>query len=93
MVNKFLNWLVVSSEDPSKVSMTLQGILTGAAGMVISNLGRIGITLSAASYASDVAITCYTVGVVLGVFGLVRKIVNSVKGTSVPVGDKQPLLG
>lgn len=75
--NKFWNWLVVSSEDPTKVAATVKGAL----GVLISLLA---FTAHGASFA-DVPDQVYTIVVdlfatissAIALAGLVRKLINS----------------
>lgn len=78
-MNRFLNWLVVSSSNPEQFSLTLKGIL-------IANIGVIMFIIHQAnlSYTVDqitVVISTFTalVGGILTVIGLLRKMYLSLK--------------
>lgn len=85
MVNKLLNWFIKSSANPDEVSMSLKGVLLLGGSHVIDNLSSIGINLSQATYAHDVAITATVLGSILTVIGMGRKIVLTSGLTQQPV--------
>lgn len=74
-VQKVLKWVVMSSANPDEVSMTIQGIALLAGAHAIDNLSAIGINLSQATYAHDVAIAAGVLGVILTAVGAARKII------------------
>jgi hypothetical protein len=75
--NKFWNWLVVSSEDPTKVAATVKGAL----GVLVSLLA---LTIHGANF-SDLPDQVYTIvvdvfGIIssaIAVAGLIRKFINT----------------
>ncbi len=85
MVKKILNWIVYSSENPEKLSLTLMGIVTFLTPYIIqlSNLGYIhiaGITGADASQLGAIIVGVITAvvsaaGGIMTLIGLVRKIV------------------
>ncbi len=84
MVKKILNWIVYSSQDPEKLSLTLTGILTFATPYIVSlsHLGyiHIGIAGADASQLGATIIAVITavvsaVGAIMTLVGLVRKII------------------
>jgi hypothetical protein len=91
MIKKIINWVVVSSENPQNVSLTLRGILIGAIPVVISVVptvaGLFGIHFTFTSenlslifnnIANLAGILLTIAGSCISGYGLMRKIVNSV---------------
>ncbi len=88
-MKKFVNWLVISSADPSKVSATFTGILIQYAGVILFAAAHLHIPITDTQlgiYTQDASIG---IGALLTVFGLLRKayiaIRDSVKDNSDPV--------
>ncbi len=87
MANKILNWIVYSSQNPDKLSLTLTGILTFLTPYIIGflHLGYIhisGITNADASQLGAIIIAVITAlvtatGGIMTIVGIVRKIVFS----------------
>ena len=78
-MNKILNWIVLSSENPEKVSMTVRGILLTWVAMALFVSQFLGLDFSEAKASYIVQDVTALVGAVMLAVGLVRKIVNQLK--------------
>src|ERR1017187_8696669 len=84
---KFLNWLVVSSVDPSSVALSIQGILSMTIVQTLFGLlPMIGIhpTFTLAMLSSGITSAIYTVATIVTslvtLYGLLRKAIVSIHG-------------
>jgi hypothetical protein len=78
-MNKFVSWLVYSSEYPENFSLTLKGAIATLLPVVLLLASQLGFSLDGANVEALVlsVITIATTAVTL--FGLVRKLVNTFK--------------
>jgi len=86
-INDFINWLVISSEDPKNVSLTIKGIAIAALPSIVSLLNISGYSLDMSQFNTyfDTAINGITVvltvvGNLVALFGLTRKVGNTIAG-------------
>lgn len=89
-MNNFLRWLVISSQNPDKVSATFKGVLLQylALLMALGSIIHLPFTQDAAyQVITDIA---GLVGTLLGVFGLIRKIYYEIVGKPEPIIPEQP---
>lgn len=75
-MNKFLKWIVLSSEDPKQVAMTIRGIIMLSIPTIIGLLGDAGIHVMEGDIMQYVAIVTALFGAFLAIVGLVRKLLN-----------------
>lgn len=82
------NWLVVSSANPEKLALTVRGFLVGIIPLALYLAPLAGIQLDAGNLSGIVELIKQLVEVGLGLiagiitlYGLIRKIVLSVKGS------------
>jgi hypothetical protein len=89
-LDKFFNWLLVSSNDPQEVSLTVKGVLLGAvpaimsvAGVAHLNLGSDALTAFFDVVVGFVQNALAVVASVVALYGAIRKLWLTVfKGTS-----------
>lgn len=74
MVEKIINWLVVSSSDPQKASLTIKGILLTYASFVILTLHTLNVPLTENEYVTYVSLATTVLGGIFSIFGICRKI-------------------
>lgn len=87
---KILDWLLASSADPQKVSLTLKGVLIGVIPTIIAFAGLTGVTIpdqeALTSIVNDgsmiVQILLGMVASAMTVWGLLRKIWRTWNGTN-----------
>jgi hypothetical protein len=80
-----LTWLLISSKDPEKVSLTIKGILTGAIPVITIVLGLAHIQVGDLTPFVDgiinvVQTALAAIAAVMTVWGLFRKIILTLKG-------------
>lgn len=76
----FYNWLIKSSADPEKFSMTIKGILLACVPIVATLLTAFfGLDIDQSSLINLVSQLCIAIGSLLAIFGGIRKIVLTVK--------------
>src|SRR4051794_26291816 len=85
-LNTIARWIVVSSKDPSQVSLTAKGILVGTiptlmvlAGIAHLNLGSDELSVLFDALASVLQAALTIVSAVLTIYGLFRKLLNTIK--------------
>lgn len=76
--NAFINWLVVSSEDPTKVSLTVKGSLIAAIPMLVVLSQMLRLNWSQDQLALIVEGVSTIVSSFLVLFGLLRKLYYSI---------------
>ena len=88
-MNKFIKWLVYSSEDPNSLSLTLKGATATLLPVAILLLQQLGFTLDSANAEAFVLslITIITTAVTL--IGLIRKFYNTYSQKEVVVFTKK----
>ena len=91
-MKNFWNWLVISSANPTKVSLTITGFVGTATSFLIATAPFTHFAYSAAqigTIGSDVAgIATALLGVVGAIafaYGLLRKFINTVKADGAPI--------
>ncbi len=75
-MNKFFKWIVLSSEDPKQVALTIRGIIVLSIPTIIGLLGDAGIHVMEGDVMQYVAIVTALLGAFLAIVGLVRKLLN-----------------
>lgn len=78
-MKRFLNWIVISSANPSNVSLTVRGALIANVAVIIAVLQTLGINWSEAETTQWIEGFSATVGAVLLILGFVRKIILTIK--------------
>lgn len=81
----FINWLVISSSDPNKVSLTVKGVLTAAIPTILFVAHLAGVDAIVGQNAQSVIDAVgtfvmgglYAVSAIVSLYGAIRKIVNS----------------
>ncbi len=83
-LNNIAQWVVVSSTDPSKVSLTIKGILVGTIptimfmlGLIHLNVGQEDLNVLIDSIAAIVQLVLSLIAVVMTTVGLIRKLINT----------------
>lgn len=84
-MNSFFKWLVLSSEDPKQVALTIRGIIVLSIPTIIALLGDAGIKVMEGDVMHVVVIGTSILGSVLAVIGLIRKLVNHFSAEKVVV--------
>ena len=85
-LNTLARWIVVSSADPAEISLTIKGVLLGtiptimfAVGLAHLNIGQDQLTALFDAVAALVQTLFTVVAAVLTVYGMVRKLWNTIK--------------
>lgn len=94
MFERAVDWILWSSADPEKHSMTIKAALTAYAAWILQQLSlACGLGLVCLNVDSNdinqlieaigalVSLVLYMVATVVGLYGLIRKIINTVLGT------------
>ena len=79
MIQKILQWFIVSSADPEKVSATLQGILFQYAAYTMAIISVFNIPLTQSQLYEWITVICGLCGALLTLFGLGRKLYFEIK--------------
>ena len=90
-MNKIINWLVVSSQDPTKTSLTVKGFCATALSFIVPVLAVLGYqTIGGNLNTLSVEIVSFVQGfftlvsAVIALYGLARKIYNTIKNINIP---------
>lgn len=93
MLKKIFAWIVFSSQDPTKLSMTLKSFLVGLVAVVsiVAGFGHFSLPADQTGPIIDALIAAVqsilaTVSAITFVYGLIRKLVITVKGQH-PMGS------
>lgn len=78
-MNKFISWLVYSSENPENFSLTLKGAVATLLPVVLILASQLGFSLDGANAEALVLSVITIVTTAVSLFGLVRKLVNTFK--------------
>lgn len=95
MIKKFLAWLVFSSKDPQKVSLTVKAALTAGLTVIGTTLAFLGIENVPSAdlqYVADnivliVNAILMTVSGVVGLYGVLRKLYRTLVGENKVVNE------
>ena len=87
MITKIIDWVLWSSKNADKISLTVKSILSGAIVVTLLQVLKIDVPVDMFSATIDMFVTIIQeVGVVatavVTIVGLVRKIVSTFKGTN-----------
>jgi len=87
MITKIIDWFIWSSKNADKISLTLKAILTGSVVISIFELLKISMPVDNFTDIIDQSVTIIQeAGVIVTslvtVYGLVRKLVTTFKGTN-----------
>lgn len=74
---KFLNWIVLSSEDPTQAALTIRGIIIMQIPLIMSFLKDAGIMVNESLVNEYIISATALFGAVITVVGLARKIYNN----------------
>lgn len=85
-LNTLVRWIVISSQDPSEISLTIKGVLVGVIPylMILIGLAHLNVGQDQLSTIVDGACTLIQdalmlVSAVMTVYGLVRKVWTTIK--------------
>lgn len=87
-MDKFLNWLVFSSENPNNVALTIKGILLMAVPVVIDMLKQFGVQFAEQRAVDIISSAVIVISSLLTLIGLVRKLINTFSDKEVVVFTK-----
>lgn len=87
-MDKFLNWLVFSSENPNNVALTIKGILLMAAPVVINMLQQFGVQFAEQRAVDIISSAVIVISSLLTLIGLGRKLINTFSDKEVVVFTK-----
>lgn len=87
-MDKFLNWLVFSSENPNNVALTIKGILLMAVPVVVNMLQQFGIQFAEQRAVDIISSAVIVISSLLTLIGLVRKLINTFSDKEVVVFTK-----
>ena len=76
-MNNFFKWLVLSSENPKEVALTIQGVLVAAVPGAVMFLDQMGVKVLQNNIVDVIVIAVSAVGLLLTVVGLIRKLINT----------------
>lgn len=76
-MNKFFKWLVLSSENPKEIALTIRGIIVVAIPGIVELLNEAGVHILEGEIAHYVIMITALFGAVLTVIGLIRKLYNT----------------
>jgi hypothetical protein len=79
VIKKFWKWLVVSSENPGQVSMTIKGAGLLVIPQVVQVLTTLGLEVPETTLTANLETFVTAIGLWLTAFGLVRKVLNTSK--------------
>lgn len=80
-MNRFYNWLVVSSADPAQFSLTFKGILLQYAAILLLALQLIHFPYTQNQVYDFMGVVSSIAGTLMGIFGLCRKLYFEVKAS------------
>jgi len=78
-MNKLINWIIYSSENPENFSLTIKGALLTVLPVVVMLINQLGFSLDGANaeaFVLSIVTICTTM---ITLFGLIRKLVNTFK--------------
>ena len=79
-MKKIVNWIVYSSANPEKVSMTVKGVLTACVPMAIAIFGVVfSIQVDQVAFLEAVSQVSVALGAVLASAGAIRKVYLTAK--------------
>jgi len=87
-MDKFLNWLVFSSENPNNVALTIKGILLMAVPVVIDMLKQFGVQFAEQRAVDIISSAVIVISSLLTLIGLGRKLINTFSDKEVVVFTK-----
>ena len=87
-MDKFLNWLVFSSENPNNVALTIKGILLMAVPVVINMLQQFGVQFTEQRAVDIISSAAIVISSLLTLIRLVRKLINTFSDKEVVVFTK-----
>jgi hypothetical protein len=76
-MNQFFKWLVLSSENPKEVALTIKGIVMMFVPALIGFLGDMGLDLAQIDVVFYITLATSCIGAALTLVGLVRKLINT----------------
>lgn len=84
-MNKFFKWLVLSSENPKEIALTIRGIILLSLPTIVELLNEAGIHALDSKGVEIAVLITSLFGVLLAVIGLIRKLVNTFSAEKVVV--------
>jgi len=87
-MDKFLNWLVFSSENPNRVAFTIKGFLLMAVPVVINMLQQFGVKFAEQRAVDIISSITIVISSLLTLYGLGRKLINTFSDKEVVVFTK-----
>ena len=85
-MNKFIDWFVNSSKDPTRLATTMKGLILGALPIILIvskmlglEIGEIDVGLVAEAIESIIIYVFGTVSAIIFIYGFFRKIVISLR--------------
>ena len=79
MIQKFFNWIVLSSENPQQAGATIQGALLSVVVYIIAGANFLNFNVSEGDVEGIIFLVSSLATALLTVFGLVRKLYNTFK--------------
>lgn len=80
-MNKLVEWIVRSSENPNKASMTIKGILIANIAFIMLIMKLAHVSISETEVYAIIGDVSLLLGSILTVFGLSRKIAITLRNT------------
>lgn len=84
-MNKFFKWLVLSSENPKEVALTIRGIIILSLPTIVELLNEAGIHALDEKGVQIAVLVTSLFGALLVVIGMIRKLVNTFSAEKVVV--------
>tara|TARA_R110000868_G_scaffold175724_3_gene412912 strand:- start:1620 stop:1895 length:276 start_codon:yes stop_codon:yes gene_type:complete len=76
-MEKFFKWLVLSSDNPKEVALTIKGITMMFIPSLIGFLGDLGLNIAQSDVVFYITLATSSIGAALTLVGLVRKLINT----------------
>jgi hypothetical protein len=77
-MENILNWLVLSSDNPKQVALTIRGVLMLQVPLVFSFLNELGWLSSDIIIVKYITTVTAILGLILLIVGVVRKVINTI---------------
>jgi len=84
-MSKFLKWLVLSSENPKEVALTIEGIIVSFVPGLLFFLEGMGVSVLEKDIVAIITIVIGAIGLLLTIIGLIRKLINTFSAEEVVV--------
>jgi hypothetical protein len=77
MLNKFLNWLIMSSENPHEAGLTIKGVLLSVVVYIMAGASFLNFNIDQSEVEGLIELVASLITTFITVFGFLRKLYNS----------------